>query len=112
MLRLLKLGGSGQNGDVQPPILADGDANLLDFLSDGVLTTDAEDRITYANPAAADIFGRDRAALAGEKLISLFARDSSEAVVFGQSAARDGLTQCYDAQVAGRDCTVSIGAAP
>jgi len=112
MLRLLKLGGSAQNGDVQPPILADGDANLLDFLSDGVLTTDAEDRITYANPSAADIFGRDRAALAGEKLISLFARDSSEAVVFGQSAARDGLTKCYDAQVAGRDCTVSIGAAP
>ncbi|MFL5483213.1 MAG: PAS domain S-box protein [Gemmatimonadaceae bacterium] len=112
MLRLLKLGGSGQNGDTPPPILSDGDANLLDFLSDGVLTTDTDDRITYANPAAADIFGRDRAALAGEKLISLFARDSSEAVVFGQSAARDGLTQCYDAQVAGRDCTVSIGAAP
>ena len=112
MLRLLKLGGSGQNGDAPPPVLADGDANLLDFLSDGVLTTDVDDRITYANPAAADIFGRDRTALAGEKLLSLFARDSSDAVVFGQSAARDGLTQCYDAQVAGRDCTVSIGAAP
>jgi len=112
MLRLLKLGGGGQNGDAPPPILADGDANLLDFLSDGVLTTDADDRITYANPAAADIFGRDRGSLVGEKLLSLFARDSSDAVVFGQSAARDGLTQCFDALVAGRDCTVSIGAAP
>jgi len=27
-------------------------------------------------------------------------------------AARDGLTQCFDAEVAGRDCKVSIGAAP
>ncbi|HJP87357.1 MAG TPA: PAS domain S-box protein [Gemmatimonadaceae bacterium] len=112
MLRLLKLGGAGQTGDASPPILAEGDGNLLDFLSDGVLTTDAEDRITYANPAAADVFGRDRGSLVGEKLLSLFARDSSDVVVFGQSAARDGLTQGYDAQVAGRDCTVSIGAAP
>ena len=112
MLRLLKLGGSAQNENAPPPILADGDANLLDFLSDGVLTTDTDDRITYANPAAADVFGRDRGSLVGEKLLSLFGRDSGDAVVFGQSAARDGLTQCFDALVAGRDCTVSIGAAP
>ena len=112
MLRLLKLGGSAQNENAPPPILADGDANLLDFLSDGVLTTDTDDRITYANPAASDVFGRDRGSLVGEKLLSLFGRDSGDAVVFGQSAARDGLTQCFDALVAGRDCTVSIGAAP
>ena len=112
MLRLLKLGASGQNVVAPPPALADGDANLLDFLSDGVLTTNTEDRITYANPAAADVFGRDRTALVGEKLLGLFARDSSDVVVFGQVAARDGLTQCYDAQVAGRDCMVSVGAAP
>src|SRR6478752_6643598 len=113
MLRLLKqLSASDQNVEAPAPPQADGDANLLDFLSDGVLTTDIEDRITYANPAAADIFGRDRGGLVGEKLLGLFARDSSDAVVFGQSAARDGLAQCYDAQVAGRDCTVSIGAAP
>jgi len=112
MLRLLKLGASGQTVVAPPPALADGDANLLDFLSDGVLTTNTEDRITYANPAAADVFGRDRSALVGEKLLGLFARDSSDVVVFGQVAARDGLTQCYDAQVAGRDCMVSVGAAP
>ena len=112
MLRLLKLGASGQTVVAPPPALADGDANLLDFLSDGVLTTNTEDRITYANPAAADVFGRDRTALVGEKLLGLFARDSSDVVVFGQVAARDGLTQCYDAQVAGRDCMVSVGAAP
>ena len=113
MLRLLKqLGASDQNGEAPPPLLGDGDGNLLDFLSDGVLTTDIDDRITYANPAASDLLGRDRSALVGEKLLSLFARDSGDAVVFAQSAARDGLTQCYDAQVAGRDCTVSIGAAP
>ncbi|HET9636148.1 MAG TPA: PAS domain S-box protein [Gemmatimonadaceae bacterium] len=112
MLRLLKLGGAGPNGDAPPPLFADGDANLLDFLSDGVLTTDTEDRITYANPAAENIFGRDRGSLVGEKLLGLFARDSSDVVIFGQSAARDGLAQCYDAHIAGRDCTVSIGAAP
>src|SRR4029079_1977421 len=44
--------------------------------------------------------------------LSLFARDSGDAVLFAQSAARDGLTQCYDAEVAGRDCKVSIGTAP
>ena len=112
MLRLLKLGASAQNGEPQPPAQLGEEVNLLDFLSDGVLTTDNEDRITYANRAAADLFGRDRTALVGEKLLGLFARDSSDALIFGQSAARDGLTQCFDAEVAGRDCKVSIGAAP
>ena len=113
MLRLLKqLGASDQNGEAPAPPQADGDANLLDFLSDGVLTTDIEDRISYANPAAAELLGRDSGALIGEKLLGLFTRDSGEAVRFAQSAARDGLTQCYDAEVAGHDCKVSIGAAP
>ena len=113
MLRLLKqLGASDQNGDASPPAQADGDANLLDFLSDGVLTTDNDDRITYANRAATELLGRDLDDLVGEKLLSLFKRDSSDVVLFAQSAARDGLTQCYDAEVAGRDCKVSIGSAP
>jgi len=112
VLRLLKLGGSALNGDAPPAAPTDGNVNLLDFLSDGVLTTDIEDRVTYANPAAADLLGRDASALVGQKLLSLFARDSGDAVLFAQSAARDGLTQCYDAEVAGRDCKVSIGTAP
>src|SRR5689334_7316731 len=113
VLRLLKqLGASDQNGEAPPPAQVDGDENLLDFLSDGVITTDIEDRITYANRAATELFGRDRSVLIGEKLLGLFKRDSSDVVVFGQSAARHGLTQCFDALVAGRDCTVSIGAAP
>jgi len=113
MLRLLKqLGASDQNGEAAPPPQPDGDGNLLDFLGDGVLTTDIEDRVTYANPAAAELLGRDRRDLFGQKLLNLFARESGEAVVFAQSAARDGLTQVYDAEVAGRDCKVSIGAAP
>jgi two-component system NtrC family sensor kinase len=112
VLRLLRLGGSAQNGDASPPAQIDGQGNLLDFLSDGVLTTDTQDRVTYANRAAADLLGRDAAALVGQKLLGLFARDSGDVVVFAQSAARDGLTQCYDAEVAGRDCKVSVGAAP
>jgi two-component system NtrC family sensor kinase len=112
VLRLLKLGGSAQNGDAPPPAQIDAEGNLLDFLSDGVLTTDTDDRVTYANRVAADMLGRDAAALVGQKLLGLFARDSSDVVVFAQSAARDGLPQCYDAEVAGRDCKVSIGAAP
>ncbi|HJP60906.1 MAG TPA: PAS domain S-box protein, partial [Gemmatimonadaceae bacterium] len=112
VLRLLKqLGASDQNAEA-PPDQVDGDENLLDFLSDGVLTTDTEDRITYANRAATELLGRGRGVLIGEKLLSLFKRDSSDVIVFAQSAARDGLTQCYDAEVAGRDCKVSIGAAP
>jgi two-component system NtrC family sensor kinase len=85
---------------------------LLDSLSDGILTTDANDRVTYANRAAAELFGRDRTALIGELLLNLFARDSGDAVRFGQSAARDGLSQCYEADAAGRgDCTLSVAAA-
>jgi two-component system NtrC family sensor kinase len=113
MLRLLKqLGASDQNGAAPPPAQADGDVNLLDFLSDGVLTTDNDDRITYANRAATELLGREPGELVGAKLLTLFKRDSSDVVVFAQSAARDGLTQCYDAEVAGRDCKVSIGSAP
>src|SRR5918911_1025956 len=96
VLRLLKqLGASDQNGEA-PPAQVDGDENLLDFLSDGVVTTDLEDRITYANRAATELLGRERGALIGERLLALFKRDSSDVVVFAQSAARDGLTQCYD----------------
>ncbi|MGH7605152.1 MAG: PAS domain S-box protein [Gemmatimonadaceae bacterium] len=85
---------------------------LFEALSDGVVTTDAHDCITYANRAAAVLFGRDARALVGEQLLNLFAQDSAEVVRFGQSAARDGLPQCYDAEVVGRDdCMVSVGAA-
>ena len=113
MLRLFKSGAAAdQNGDAAH--LPDGDAAavLLDALSDGVLTTDAHDRVTYGNRAAAQLFGRDRSALIGEQLLDLFARESGDAVRFGQSAARDGLPQVYEAEVAGRECSVSVGAAP
>jgi two-component system NtrC family sensor kinase len=101
-----------RNGEAPPPIHGGEEAALLDSLSDGVLTTDAQDRITYANRAAAELLGRDRAELAGEQLLNLFARESRDAVRFCQSAVRDGLPQCYEAEVAGRDgCTVSVGAA-
>ena len=112
MLRLFKSSAAAdQNGDASPPLESDAAAALLDALSDGVLTTDAHDRVTYANRAAAQLFGRDRAALIGEQLLDLFSRDSGDAVRFGQSAARDGLPQSYEADVAGRECSVSVGAA-
>src|SRR3979411_1948548 len=113
MLRLFKLAPSAdaRNGDA--PVQPDSEEGaLLDSLSDGILTTDAHDRVTYANRAAAELFGRDRAELIGEQLLKLFARDSGDTVRFGQSAARDGLPQCYEAEVAGRDECVSVGAAP
>src|SRR5437868_202706 len=72
------------------------EAALLDCLSDGVLTTDASDRITYANRVARELLG---GALLGDEILSLFARDSREAVRFGQRAARDGLPQRYDADL-------------
>ena len=114
MLRLFNLATSAdaRNGDgALTPERAD-PASLLDSLSDGLLTTDAHDRVTYANRAAAGLFARDRDALIGEALVKLFARDSGDVVRFGQIAARDGLAQCYEADVAGRDdCTLSVGAA-
>lgn len=115
MLRLFKTSGTpADDGNGHASRLPDGDeqAALLDSLGDGLLTTDAHDRVTYANRAAAELLGRDRDALIGEQLLNFFARDSGDAVRFGQSAARDGLAQCYEAEVAGRDeCTVSVGAA-
>jgi two-component system, NtrC family, sensor kinase len=114
MLRLFKLSTS-VDGEAGVSIPADGYAEgfLLDAIGDGVLTTDANDRVTYANHAAAALFGRERATLIGQQLLNLFARESAETIRFGQSAARDGLPQCYDVEVAGReDCSISVGAAP
>ena len=115
MLRLFKLGASADASNGDGSLVPDGDQEtiLLDSLSDGVLTTDAQDRVTYANRAAAELLGRDRGELVGEQLLKLFTRDSGDVVRFGQSAARDGLAQAYDAEVAGREeCKVSVGAAP
>jgi two-component system NtrC family sensor kinase len=116
MLRLFKTSGTTTDaGDGDAPRLHDSDEQLalLDSIGDGILTTDAHDRVTYANRAAAGLFGRDRGTLIGEELLKLFTRDSGDAVRFGQSAARDGLPQVYEVEVAGRDeCSVSVGAAP
>jgi two-component system NtrC family sensor kinase len=115
MLRLFKTADPSGEGNGEGPILPQGEeeAALLDSLGDGVLTTDAQDRVSYANRAAADLFGRERRRLIGEQLLNLFTRDSADAVRFGQSAARDGLPQVYEVEVAGRDeCSVSVGAAP
>jgi two-component system NtrC family sensor kinase len=105
-LRALTDTGRNGEGALDPHV----ETTLLDGLSDGVLTTDASDRITYANRAAKELLG-DK--LIGEELTSLFTRDSRDAVRFGQSAARDGLPQRYDADLAGsEEVKVSIGAAP
>ncbi len=110
MLRLFK---PGTLADAQNPSGAFEEGFLLDALGDGVLTTDVNDRITYANHSAAALFGRERPMLIGQQLLNLFARESGETIRFGQSAARDGLPQVYEAEVAGRDeCSVSVGAAP
>jgi PAS domain S-box-containing protein len=114
MLRLFNLATSAATRNGGPSVQPDSEEGaLLDSLSDGILTTDAHDRVTYANRAAAELFGQDAAALIGEQLLKLFTRDSNDVVRFGQSAARDGLPQCYEAEIAGRDdCSVSVGAAP
>ncbi|HKW12393.1 MAG TPA: PAS domain S-box protein [Gemmatimonadaceae bacterium] len=114
MLRLFNLGASAEarngNGSLNP---SSEEAALLDALSDGVLTADEADRVSYANRAAIELFGRERNALVGEQLLNLFTRDSRDAVRFGQSAARGGLPQRYDADIAGMDeCKVSVSAAP
>src|SRR3954466_3656978 len=114
MLHLFKPGSSpdGDDGERQPSGSYE-EGFLLDALGDGVLTTDTNDRITYANHSAAALFGRERAMLIGQQLLNLFARESGDTIRFGQSAARDGLPQVYEAEVAGRDeCSVSVGAAP
>src|SRR4051812_14902980 len=114
MLHLFKPSSSadGEDGERQPSGSYE-EGFLLDALGDGVLTTDTNDRITYANHSAAALFGRERAMLIGQQLLNLFARESGDTIRFGQSAARDGLPQVYEAEVAGRDeCSVSVGAAP
>jgi two-component system NtrC family sensor kinase len=112
MLRLFNLAGSGDLQNDGSPVPSGGEMSLLDSLSDGILTTDAHDRVTYANRAASSLFTKDAASIVGEPLLKLFSRESGDTVRFGQSAARDGLPQCYEAEVAGReDCSVSVGAA-
>jgi two-component system NtrC family sensor kinase len=113
MLRLFNLGtsaGARSNDGSLTPAREEG--ALLEALSDGVITCDASDRITYTNRAATELFSRTADALRGEQLLNLFARDSRDAVRFGQSAARDGLPQRYDADLAGDERKVSISAAP
>jgi PAS domain S-box-containing protein len=112
MLRLFHLGASDARQVDGPLSPSTAEALLLDAMSDGVITCDASDRVTYANPAAVDLFARDAAALLGEHLLELFARESREAVRFGQTAARDGLPQRYDADLAVDECKVSVSAAP
>src|SRR3954464_6368915 len=114
MLRLFKTGTSADAIGNAPLLPYSGEqGGLLASGGAGVPTTDEHDRGPYANRAAAALFGRDHAALIGEELINLFTADSADAVRFGQSAARDGLLQCYEGDVAGRDeCSVSVGAAP
>src|SRR5689334_16044295 len=117
MLRLFSLGASTDAGrHTRPALTPDPDeAALLDSLGDAVLTADSHDRVTYANRAALELFGRGRDAMLGEDVLNLFARESAETVRFGQSAARDGLPQRYDAVLAGRredERKVSVSAAP
>lgn len=114
MLRLFNLGAPADGSNGERPLNSGSDeARLLDALSDGVLTTDATDRITFANRAAVELFDRDQSSLVGEQLLNLFTRDTRDAVRFGQVAARDGLPQRYDADVNGKeDRKVSVSAAP
>ena len=113
MLRLFKIGGVADpaklgEGSLHPH--AD-EAPLLEALSDAVLASDLSERITYANRSARELFNREKEKLIGESLLNLFSRESRDIVRFAQSAARDGLPQRYDAQLAGRDeVTVSVSA--
>ena len=55
--------------------------NLIEFLPDAVIVSDAAERIVFANPAAARLFSVPRAgALIGRSLLDLFAADEHEAV--------------------------------
>ena len=114
MLRLFSLGGPANAGDdnqgSSPPQRGD-EGQLLDSLSDGVLTTDGSDCVTYVNRAATEIFGRGRTKLVGEQLLNLFARDSRNTARVAQSAARDGLPQRYDVVLASDERILSVGVA-
>ena len=104
---------SGETRDGDAPLDPGSEvALLLEAMSDGVIACDGEDRITYANRAAADLLARDGRSLISEHLLNLFTRDSRDVVRFGQSAARDGLPQRYDADLVVDECKVSVSAAP
>jgi two-component system NtrC family sensor kinase len=117
---MLRLFGLGNSSDVPHNSGASlgpehNEALLLDSLSDALITTDASDRITYANRAAGELCGCSPQQLVGEELLKVFARESQETVQFGQRAARDGLPQRYEAELRYRSDdqrTVSISAAP
>jgi two-component system NtrC family sensor kinase len=117
MLRLFNLGAPNDaTRSPEPALNARSDESaLLESIGDAVVTSDSADRITYANRAAMELLGGDRESLVGEDLLALFTRECRDAVRFGQSAARDGLPQRYEADVVAPsdgDRKVSISAAP
>ncbi|MDR7036426.1 signal transduction histidine kinase [Methylobacterium sp. BE186] len=52
----------------------------LDAIEDGILALDAEHRVVALNRAAADLLGRDAAALPGQALLALFTPESAIAL--------------------------------
>jgi PAS domain S-box-containing protein len=55
--------------------------NLIEFLPDAVVVSDAAERIVFGNPAAARLFGAQRAdELIGRALLDVFVTDEHEAV--------------------------------
>jgi diguanylate cyclase (GGDEF)-like protein/PAS domain S-box-containing protein len=63
----------------------------LASISDGVVSTDRKDRITFANPAAAEMLGLAPEALLGQRSEELFARPGTVGDLPGFDAAAAGL---------------------
>ena len=93
--------------------LAEQHRSVLETVSDGIVITGLDGRVTFANHAAHAMFKRE--SLAGEGMESLVAADSLEDVARHERAALDGTHQRYECGIVcadGERRLVAVSTAP
>ncbi|MCU0424499.1 MAG: PAS domain-containing sensor histidine kinase [Candidatus Kapabacteria bacterium] len=72
---------------------------LVDSLSEGIIITDADDKVTFANPAAEDAFGVGRGQLAGRYIKEFISAGSTELVEQQNIERRNGKSGRYELEI-------------
>ncbi|MFB6228493.1 MAG: ATP-binding protein [Halobacteriales archaeon] len=102
--------------DLLPDVSWPAVRSLVEEIRDGVIVLDDEDRIVHVNPAALELFDRERQALLGEPVVALFRDEPCQATAKARRTAAEepdsnAGEQCPVATTdAGRH--VSVGTSP
>lgn len=89
--------------------------NLLDKLGEGFAVVDAEERCTFANPAAARIFGVDPEQLVGHSIREFMDADTYQKILHQTAQRRGGESGTYEIQIRrpdGEKRCISLSASP